>query len=796
MKLRLAVLLLFSAALTLTRAQEFAPTGITNANRVPETALPPPVVPDAARFNDYFEPLRTEHAAISPDGRYLAFSIREDSKLYVVTADLNQPDAARAKILVADDATSTPAQIAHQFEPTPARILWMSWATPTRLVIQTNRVTDTAIGFPPRWISASGALFGLDFDGRNAGQLVGPRDLAESQLSLPKSTLVDRFTVQRHDTSFEQRVNTPDRPAATDTSGGKFGNDLSPTTNPEVNSAPDAAASTLTERPGKEPRSLRTLRRDPLHPDAVHLLATGAGETRSLQLFSVDSTTGKLTAVNSDRVRADQDFLLDQQGFMRLTIPNSMLSKFPFRYDYLGAKAEGAGKPLAAALGFGEFAISPRNYFGERELPLGFDSTGDVLFYASNRGRNTFAVYGRHLSNGQPANVAFESPHFDLIGAPADAFPPDTLVFDPHTQEFAGIRYDAAMRTTAWLKPEWREVQATLEKKFPGHAVDILDWDAAGRRFIVATQSPADAGAFYVFDRERSQLSQFARRAPWLDAQHTFATIPWRYDRADGTPITGLVTVPTSARIKPFPLVIVCPDVPWQHVSSNFRTEIQALTDMGFAVVQFNGRGAWGLGVKHRDALRAGYDLVQVDDILTTIDELEKRFQVNPKRVALFGRGHGGFIALRALQDHPERFRCAVALDAPIDLAGWIREQYWTEGAAFPQLVRGAFGDEARLAAAPLKSHPEKIKKPILVLSYPGREGELRRGQYLAARAFAAAAEKNSDVTFGDLPTDYARGLPRARAGSFSKVEEFLNLHVYSYNVKPGDIREVKEPAK
>jgi pimeloyl-ACP methyl ester carboxylesterase len=786
-----ALLALASAA----QAQEFAETPITRANRVPETALPPPVVPDAERFNNFFEPLRTDQAALSPDGRFLAFSIREDDKLYVVTADLDHPDAARANVLVADDESSTPAQIAHQYEKTPARILWMAWVTPTRLVLQTNRVTDTAVGSPPRWISTSGVVLAFDVDGRNAGVLVSPKDLADSQFELPKLPLVDRFTIDRRDRSFEQRVNSPDRPADTDTSGGKFGNDLLAAAAPTA-VAEDAAANLASDRPGFAPRSLRVIRRDPTRAGAFHLLATGSGNSRSLQLFSVDSHSGKLQQLASDRVREERDFLLDQQGLMRITVPNSIYGKFPLRYDYLGRKAEGAGRPLAEAVGSGEFTISPENYFGERELPLGFDTTGDVLFYATNRGRNTFAIHSRNLTTGQSGQIKFENPNFDLIGAPADAFPPDTLVFDPHTQELAGVRFDSAMRTTAWLRPEWRETQLQLEKLLPGTAVDIVDWDTTGRRFIVATQGPADAGAFYVYDREKSKLSQFARRAPWLDAKNTFATLPFFFNRTDGTRITGLVTVPTTPRVKPYPMVIVCPDTPWQRVSSSFRTEIHALASMGFAVVQINGRGAWGLGLQHRAALKSGYDLVQIDDILTTIGELEARFQVNPNRVALFGRGHGGFIALRALQDHPQRFRCAVAIDAPIDLRDWLREQYWSEGAALPQLVRSAFGDDARLDAAPLKRHPEKIKKPALLLSFPGREGEERRPQYLATRAFVAAANNHAEVEFANLSTDYARGLPRARAGSFAKVEEFLNLHIYSYQVKPGEIREVKEPAK
>ncbi len=808
MNLRLVALLALS--ILAARAQSAPPSPAANppspAAPTPlrEIALPAPSMPDAERFKNYFGPLRTEQAAISHDGRYLAYSLREDDRLSVLVLDLDHPSTATAKVLVGDAETSTPILSRNQHERTPSQILWMRWLTPTRVVVQTNRVTDFSIdhsgGATPTpanspadtWVSLVGAVLAFDFNGANAGILVTPRDLREELggFNAATSSAPNPFSLDRRERSFENRTNSPDRPT----------------------SEPLAAVATVSEipsssessgpppRPGSLPRSMRVLRLDATHPGAFQLLATGSARaeaTRSLELFTVNGTNGNMETLAGDIVRVDRDFLLDQQGRLRITIPNAIIPGFPHYYEYLGPKGHSLLKRLAASFdGGAEFVVTPGNFFGVRELPIAFDRTGDVLYYASNRGRDTFGVFSRNLATGQRGGPMFEHPIFDLIAAPMDAFPPDTLVFDPHTQELAGIRYDAAMRTATWLRPEWREVQGTLEQLLPGRAVDIVDWDQAGRRFVVATQGPADAGGFYVFDREKSRLSEFARRAPWLDAAHTFATLPFGFVRADGLRITGLVTVPAQPRIKPIPVVVVCPDSPWQRVRSDFRPEIHALTDMGFAVVQFNGRGAWGLGLKHRDALKPGYDVAQVEDILGTLDELEKRFQINRDRVALFGRGHGGFIALRALQDHPERFRCAVALDAPVNLADWLKESYWTKRAALPQLQIGAFGDAARLAAAPLEAHPEKITKPILLLSYPGPDGELRSGPYLAARAFAHATRKTAEVTFGDLSMDYARGLPQARAAVFGQVEEFLNLHIYSYKVRPSEIRSLGEAPK
>ena len=747
--------------------------------------------PEPGRFKQLFQPFRTNMAALSPDGKYIAYSVREGETLSVVVIEIDHPEKMKAHVQVVDDDSATPMLAQNQAEKTPGKINWMRWVSPTRIVVETNRVFARTAGAGAEWQSWRGSVLGFDADGGNARLLAGPDDLPEFSEAKGEA---NPFSVQRGNSAgFNSRVSTPDQPLPSSDPGATPATDssqpLPPTDDSGVQPPPSFGAS--------QPRTLRVFDLDPARPGAVTIVATGSPRdagSHTLGLYSLNTDTGKLTDLTDDLLPNTCTALLDRQGHVRLTLANSMLASFPFHYSYLGPKGQNRSHPLDEVSGLTGFTVSPDNFFGARSIPLGFDEDPNVLYYASNVGRDTFGLYSLDLTTKQHGKLTLENPAYDLIGPPAAGFPDaGTLVFDRYQHQLAGVRYDNAFRTTAWIRPEWQAMQAELEKMFPGRGVEISDWDEAGGRFIVSTEGPADPGAFFVYDRAKGKLLEFVRRAPWVDANHTHRTLPFSYATKDGARISGLVTVPQQPRLKPIPMVVVCPDLPWQRVRTDFQTEVQALADMGFVVVQLNGRGAWGLGLKQRQSLTAGYDLVQVEDIAATVENLEKIFAVNVKRVALIGRGHGGFIALRALQTYPEKFRCAITIDAPVNLGDWLDEQKWTDDNVQPHLTRTWLGDAARLKAAPLTGHPETITKPVLMLTYPGLDGASRRPFYAAARNFAGKVrDHGATVEFADLTTDYMNGLPAARAAVFDRIEEFLNVHVYDYNVKLREMQIIK----
>lgn len=770
------------------------------ATAVPETEKEAPFtrqsIPEAGRFRRFFRPFRTERAALSPDGRHIAYSVREGEKLFVVVVDADEPEKIKTTVQVGDDDSSTPMLSAKQREKTPARINWMRWVTENRVVVETNRAFTQVVHGTSDWSTWSGAVMGFDADGGNARLLAGPDDVAENVMIVRDQRGVNSFSVARDGRAkFNRRVVMPDEPtpsAGADIIPDPFTQETRGLDTPaqdELHSVPAVQTFTI-------PRSLRVFDLDPNDADAVTLVATGSAReegSHRIDLFSLDAMTGKLKQRTDNSVLNQREALLDRQGRVRLTISDTLLTSFPLTYQYRGPKGTGRDRSLERESGIAGFAVAPESYFGERAIPLGFDQDSNVLYYASNRGRDTFGIYSIDLAAKQPGKVAIENPTYDLIGAPDSGFSfGEALVFDRFDRKLAGIRYDKVMRSTAWLRPDLKGVQEHLEQRFPGRSVELLDWDQSVQRVMFRMEGPADSGAFYLLDTEKGAVVEFARRAPWIDAEETHPTLSFSYALEDGSKISGLITVPKKPLMKPIPLVVLCPRWPWERVHSEFSTEVQALAEMGLVVVQLNARGVWGFGLKHREAIKSGYDLVQVEDIASSVARLETAFQINPKRVALLGFGHGGYVALRTLQEHPDKFRCAIAIEAPVDLKAWLAEQYWTGDDVQPALTKAWLGDAERLKAAPLVRRPENIKRPILLLNYPGLDGAPRRGTYLSAKYLAQdVREHGGDAQLEDLPLDYMRGLPDARGEVFEHLEEFLNVHIYDFSVRLKDMKVV-----
>lgn len=143
---------------------------------------------------DVFAPFRTEVAALSPDGRYVAYSLRDAGSIYIVTVAVDSPEQAIVRVRVADDDLAVgyhePDFIHDKGIP---RIFWMQWISPTRIAVETN-LTFLKMGGIPQ-----GALYVFDFDGRNARRLYSAKTRHGSFLARRLNPANEREILARSD---------------------------------------------------------------------------------------------------------------------------------------------------------------------------------------------------------------------------------------------------------------------------------------------------------------------------------------------------------------------------------------------------------------------------------------------------------------------------------------------------------------------------------------------------------------------------------------------------------------------
>lgn len=560
----------------------------------------------------------------------------------------------------------------------------------------------------------------------------------------------------------------------------------------------------------------------------------GAGMTRSV-LFKVNCFTGERVTVRA--VEREGRLVYDWMGRPRL-VQLEPLHTAERDFALVAPTEKQRDTSLDTLLGTKlplKFRCAPENYFGPRSIPLGFGTDPEILYYASNIGRDTFGLYAFDLRTKQRTEFAVEDPARDLFWPSRKVFGNPIPIFDRHRRQIVGLRLPV---TTHWLDPELARAQTSLEEILPRRRVLLQEWNAQRTRFLFSTVSLDTPGRYYLYNTDTAQLLQLGRMKPDLDLDTLHPTQPWTFVTPDGTTLHGCLTQPQHPLINPPPLLVMLHDAPWRTSMCDFYSpDAQVLASMGFLVLQLDYRGTSGHGLRHLMAMREGIDPIPLEDLRATLAWLAPRHPYDKRRVALLGHGFGGFLALRALQLFPKEFRCAIAIDAPTDLAAAYAQTYHglENGArAMDPLIKpqddptepeGPDGlhsqfqtramrsmpqaSEAKLprvdfqrsirrqfygSAGPLRAisplrHPETLQKPVFLI-HETHDPIVAVEQAKELRDALVRAGRSPE--YMELGESFLYGRPEMRARVFARIGEFLNMHVYDYKVDVGEVIEQK----
>jgi dipeptidyl aminopeptidase/acylaminoacyl peptidase len=304
------------------------------------------------------------------------------------------------------------------------------------------------------------------------------------------------------------------------------------------------------------------------------------------------------------------------------------------------------------------------NNFKTSVKPIAFTGEGNYFLALSNVNRDKSALVEINAEDGKERKVIFASDHADI----------QDYQYSKNRHKIELVSWDAAKPQKYFLDAEIKSIYNKLSAELNGNEIEIADRDSAENKFIIITYTDRNPGSYYLYEKNIGKLTKLGDINPNLKPEELCTMQPISYKASDGMTINGYLTLPLGSATTNLPLVVMPHDGPFGHNSWGYNPEVQFLANRGYAVFLVNYRGSTGFGKAFYSAgfKEVGGKIQQ--DITDGVNWLIQNKTANPKKIAIFGGGFGGFSALYGVSFHPDIYNCAIVQHGLINFFTYIKD--------------------------------------------------------------------------------------------------------------------------
>jgi len=411
------------------------------------------------------------------------------------------------------------------------------------------------------------------------------------------------------------------------------------------------------------------------------------------------------------------------------------------------------------------------NNFRNYVRPIAFTGVNQNFYALSNVGRDKTAFVEINAETGQETRVIYADKNTDI----------QRVDYSKGKSRLELVTWDDAKPQKHFFDPEIKTIYQNLYKQLNGYEVNITDRDSAERKFIVQTYTDRSRGSVYLFERLNNKLTKLADYSS-IDPNALCEKKAISYTASDGTQINGYLTLPHTDAQTNLPVVVIPHDGPFGARDSwNYSSEVQFLANRGYAVFQVNYRGSSGYGKVFYSAgfKEVGGKIQQ--DITDGVNWLIANKIANSKKIAIYGRGFGGYSALYAITFNPKLYNCAIVQNGLINLFTYIK----TAPAYYKPILQKMYatiGDPEKdadlLRAISPVFHPEKPTAPLLFF----QDYKDQRANISEVNHYIRELQKHNTAVKYSLNKNErgSQGGENRRMQNYADIEKFLdtNMHV------------------
>jgi dipeptidyl aminopeptidase/acylaminoacyl peptidase len=400
---------------------------------------------------------------------------------------------------------------------------------------------------------------------------------------------------------------------------------------------------------------------------------------------------------------------------------------------------------------------------------IGFDVTGETLYLADSRGRNTSALFAHNLETNTVTLLA-EDARADFswsVQHPTE-----------HSIQAASFNFDREI---------WQILDERIKTDFeylktviPGD-IHPVSRSLDDQIWIVTDKNDNAPERYFLYDRHAKNAKLLLSSHPELE-QHELAQMqPKVIPTRDGLEMVCYLTMPLDTS-SPVPMVLLVHGGPWARDMWGYNARAQWLANRGYAVLQVNFRASTGFGKAFCNAGDLEWGRKMHHDLLDAVDWAVKEGITSSDTVAIMGGSYGGYATLAALTVTPDCFVCGVDIVGPSNLQTLLESipPYWEVMVA--PMFRKRMGNEttpegqALLKERSPLTHVSSINKPLLI-GQGANDPRVKQAE--SDQIVAAMTKKNIPVTYALFPDEghgFAR--PENRQAFYAVAEAFLAKHL------------------
>ena len=410
------------------------------------------------------------------------------------------------------------------------------------------------------------------------------------------------------------------------------------------------------------------------------------------------------------------------------------------------------------------------NNFKTTLRPIAFAPERQNIVYAiSDVGRDKTALVELDCRTGKELKVLYGNDSLNITDAQ----------YSRKKKTMSFVVYETWKKEKHFLDDSTKMLYKDLDKLLPNTESRIIDRDRAENIFIVKTFTDRNPGSFYLYFYNTGKLKKLSDVNSAIEENEMSPMKAISYVSRDSLTIHGYLTLPLNRKAENLPVVVLPHDGPGSRNSWGYNPEVQFFANRGYAVLQVNYRGSAGYGKAFAAAGFKQWGCKIQNDINDGVKWLIAKKIADPKRIAIYGTGFGGNIALNALYAKDRNYACAASNSGVINLFTYLKsippfmkpnlQMYY-------EVIGNPLTDVERMRQSSPLFQIEKINKPVFIAQNT-KDPNINSGETL--QFVKNLQKKNTPVTYLENDGDFSFGKNvEQRQKLYTALEQFLEVNL------------------